>query len=159
MKTIIWDWNGTLLDDVQVSFDCLNEMLEKYHLLYKLDLYMMKQVMLEMSERLAAGLPLLPVSVNFSAQDFDYRNIPEEIESLYHSTGADQLIPRSSIIVEITEQDMATATESFHEQLKALRGMGYRLWLDDFGLFFPECLQPLRCGSDQVRYGADPASR
>ena len=32
MKTIIWDWNGTLLDDVQVSFDCLNEMLEKYHL-------------------------------------------------------------------------------------------------------------------------------
>ncbi len=107
--------------------------LEKYHLLYKLDLYMMKQVMLEMSERLAAGLPLLPVSVNFSAQDFDYRNIPEEIESLYHSTGADQLIPRSSIIVEITEQDMATATESFHEQLKALRSMGYRLWLDDFG--------------------------
>ena len=32
MKTILWDWNGTLLDDVRVSFDCLNEMLEKYHL-------------------------------------------------------------------------------------------------------------------------------
>lgn len=27
MKTILWDWNGTLLDDVQVSFDCLNDML------------------------------------------------------------------------------------------------------------------------------------
>ena len=107
--------------------------LEKYHLLYKLDLYMMKQVLLELNDRLAAGLPLLPVSVNFSAQDFDYRNIPEEIESLYHSTGADQLIPRSNIIVEITEQDMATATGKFHEQLKTLRSMGYRLWLDDFG--------------------------
>ena len=30
MKTIIWDWNGTLLDDVQVSFVCLNDMLRKY---------------------------------------------------------------------------------------------------------------------------------
>jgi len=107
--------------------------LEKYHLLYKLDLYMMKQVLLELNDRLTAGLPLLPVSVNFSAQDFDYRNIPEEIEALYHSTGADQLIPRSNIIVEITEQDMATAKESFHEQLRQLRSMGYCLWLDDFG--------------------------
>lgn len=107
--------------------------LEKYHLLYKLDLYMMKQVLLELNDRLTAGLPLLPVSVNFAAQDFDYRNIPEEIEKLYHSTGADQLIPRSDIIVEITEQDMATATEEFHEQLRILRGMGYKLWLDDFG--------------------------
>ncbi len=107
--------------------------LEKYHLLYKLDLYMMKQVLLELKDRLAAGLPLLPVSVNFSAQDFDYRNIPEEIESLYHSTGADQLIPRSSIIIEITEHDMAAASDSFNEQLKTLRRMGYRLWLDDFG--------------------------
>lgn len=107
--------------------------LEKYHLLYKLDLYMVKQVMLELKDRLAAGLPLLPVSVNFSAQDFDNRNIPEEIESLYHSTGADELIPRSSVIIEITEHDMAAATDSFHEQLKTLRSMGYRLWLDDFG--------------------------
>ena len=32
MKTVLWDWNGTLLDDVQVSFDCLNEMLAKYRL-------------------------------------------------------------------------------------------------------------------------------
>ena len=27
-KTIIWDWNGTLLDDVDVSVDCVNVMLE-----------------------------------------------------------------------------------------------------------------------------------
>ena len=107
--------------------------LERYHQLYKLDLYMMKQVMTELKDRQEAGLPLLPVSVNFSAQDFDYLNIPEEIESLYHSTGADRLIQRSSIIIEITEHDMAAATDSFNEQLKTLRNMGYRLWLDDFG--------------------------
>ena len=31
MKTILWDWNGTLLDDVRVSYDCLNDMLRLYH--------------------------------------------------------------------------------------------------------------------------------
>ena len=30
MKTVLWDWNGTLLDDVQVSYDCLNLMLRRY---------------------------------------------------------------------------------------------------------------------------------
>ena len=28
-KYIIWDWNGTLLDDVQISIDAMNEMLEQ----------------------------------------------------------------------------------------------------------------------------------
>ena len=107
--------------------------LEKYHLLYKLDLYMVKNVFLELGERVAAGLTLLPVSVNFAAQDFDYHNIPDEIESLYHSTGADRLIPRSFLVVEITERDMATAGDKFHEQLKKLRSLGYQVWLDDFG--------------------------
>lgn len=30
MKTIIWDWNGTLLDDVQQSVDVMNEILRRY---------------------------------------------------------------------------------------------------------------------------------
>ena len=107
--------------------------LEKYHLLYKLDLYMVKQVFLELKDRIGAGLPLLPVSVNFAAQDFDYRNIPKEIEALYHSTGADQLIPRDFLVVEITERDMAVAGNRFSEQLRELRRLGYQLWLDDFG--------------------------
>ena len=107
--------------------------LEKYHLLYKLDLYMVRQVFTELQDRLSAGLPLLPVSVNFSAQDFDYKNIPEEIELLYHSTGADRLIPRNFLVIEITERDMATATDRFEQHLKTLRRMGYQLWLDDFG--------------------------
>ncbi len=107
--------------------------LEKYHLLYKLDLYMLRQVLTEVQQRKDAGLALLPVSVNFSAQDFDYCDMTEEIESLYHSTGADKLISRDHIIVEITEQDMATATDRFAEQLKSIRAMGYQLWLDDFG--------------------------
>ena len=107
--------------------------LEKYHLLYKLDLYMVEQVCREVIIRSEAGLPLIPVSVNFSAQDFDYRDIPEEIEALYVKYGMEKYVPRNCFIVEITERDMATATGRFNEQLRNLRTRGYQLWLDDFG--------------------------
>lgn len=107
--------------------------LEKYHLLYKLDLYMIEQVMKEIPLRADAGLPLLPVSVNFTAQDFVYRDIPEEIEALYRKHGMDRYVPRNCFIVEITERDIATASDRFEKQLRRIREMGYQLWLDDFG--------------------------
>lgn len=107
--------------------------LEKFHLLHKLDLYMVEQVCKEVIIRANAGLPLIPVSINFSAQDFDYRDIPAEIEKLYVRYGMDRYVTRRHFIVEITERDMATATERFNEQLRHLREMGYQLWLDDFG--------------------------
>ena len=107
--------------------------LEKYHLLYKLDLYMVEQVCREIPIRAEAGLPLLPVSVNFAAQDFIYRDIPAEIEALYLRYNMDKYVSRNCFIVEITERDIATASERFQSQLRRLREMGYQLWLDDFG--------------------------
>ena len=107
--------------------------LEKYHLLYKLDLYMIEQVMKEIPIRADAQLPLLPVSVNFAAQDFEYRNIPEEIENLYRKYGMEKFVSRNCFVVEITERDIALASDRFQEQLKLLREKGYQLWLDDFG--------------------------
>lgn len=37
IKHVIWDWNGTLLDDIDVSMDALNCILEKEHLPLVLD--------------------------------------------------------------------------------------------------------------------------
>ena len=37
MKHIIWDWNGTLLDDLDVSTDALNNILTKEQLTLVLD--------------------------------------------------------------------------------------------------------------------------
>ena len=28
-KNVVWDWNGTLLDDVKISVDTINVMLER----------------------------------------------------------------------------------------------------------------------------------
>ena len=103
--------------------------LEKYHLLYRLDLYMVEQICKETATRAAAGLPLIPVSVNFSAQDFDHVSVADELDRILGQYG----VSRDKLIVEITEQDIATGTEAFKAQLQALRARGYSLWLDDFG--------------------------
>lgn len=103
--------------------------LSRYHLLHKLDLYMVEQICREFRTREEAGLPLIPVSVNFSAQDFDYVDVPEELHRLLDKYG----VSRDCIIVEITEQDLAQATGHFKDQLKKIHESGFRLWLDDFG--------------------------
>ncbi len=107
--------------------------LRRYHQLYKLDLYMMEAVCREVKSRKKHGFPLIPVSVNFSRQDFDHADIAEEIEKIYLKHGMDQYLPRDYFIVEVTEQDIAQGAERFRSQLKKIREKGYQLWLDDFG--------------------------
>ena len=105
----------------------------KYHQLYKLDLYMFEQACKEVKIRYANGLPLVPVSINFSRQDFDHTDVVEAMNRIYDKYGVSEYVDKSYFIVEITEQDLETAEESFKEQLKKLRENNYRLWLDDFG--------------------------
>ena len=108
--------------------------LRKYHLTYKLDLYMFEQVCKEIPLRLEAGFPLVPVSINFSAVDFDYINIPDELDRIFDEYDIPQYgIGKDYFIVEVTEEDMAMGAEHFYSQLRELRKRGYRIWLDDFG--------------------------
>jgi len=103
--------------------------LSRHHLLYKLDLYMAEQVSREFKLRIAAGLPKIPVSVNFSAQDFDHVDVPGSLREIVERNG----ITPQDIIVEITEQDIAKGTDGFRLQLEQIRENGHRLWIDDFG--------------------------
>ena len=127
--------------------------LEKYHLLYKLDLYMAEQVCRDMPRRAERGLPLLPVSVNFSAQDFDYVDISTELEHIYekYCLGVEPRV----LIVEITEQDLATGTEQFREQLRRLRQKGFHIWLDDFGSGYSSLNVFSRYEVDLIKFDMD----
>ena len=108
--------------------------LEKYHLMHELDLYIFETVCKEVKVRYEMGLPLLPVSVNFSRQDFDYIDVVDEINRIYDEYDISQYgIDKSYFFIEITEQGMATATDEFYEQLGKIRKNGYKLWVDDFG--------------------------
>ena len=108
--------------------------LDKYHLTHELDLYMFEKVCKEVKIRYDEGLPLLPVSINFSRQDFDYIDVACEINKIYDKYDISQYgIDKSYFIIEITEQGMATVTEQFYRQLAEIRKNGYKLWVDDFG--------------------------
>ena len=104
-------------------------LLSHYHQLFKLDLYMVEQICREFAVREKEGLPIIPVSVNLSAQDFDHADMPAELDRLVNLYGIDHDL----IKVEITEQDIARGTEQFAEQLRDIRRRGFRLWIDDFG--------------------------
>lgn len=107
--------------------------LKKFHLMHKLDLYVAEQVCRDTEIWDSYGFVAIPVTVNFSAQDFDYVNVPVALSSLYEKIIGKSDEKQKRVIVEITEQDVAQATENFHKQIKQLREMGFHVWLDDFG--------------------------
>jgi diguanylate cyclase (GGDEF)-like protein/PAS domain S-box-containing protein len=75
-----------------------------------------------------AGTPLR-VAVNFSAQHFRQRDLPEQVRQVLLRTGAQA----RWLDIEITESMAMTQPEQAREQLEALVAMGCRVALDDFG--------------------------
>ena len=129
--------------------------LKNYHLLYKLDLYIVEQVCKEIPVRVENGFGLMPVSVNFAAQDFDYVDIPSEINALYDRYGISRYADKKFFVIEITEQDVASATDRFRDQFRALKENGYRLWLDDFGSGYSSLSVLSRFDFDLVKFDMD----
>ena len=130
--------------------------LEKYSLLYEMDLYVFKNVCEQVKMRFEAGLPLLPVSVNFCGKDFDLIDMAAELNKIVDSYHIERFgIDKSYFIIEITEQDMATATESFNRQLRDLRRSGFQLWIDDFGSGYSSLNVFSRFDIDLVKFDMD----
>lgn len=125
--------------------------LSRYHLLHRLDLFMVDQVCREFAVRGEAGLPLIPVSVNFSAQDFDYEDIPGRVRKTVEKYG----LKPDDIIVEITEQDLAEGTEKFKDALNQIRANGFRLWIDDFGSGYSSLNVFSQYGFDLIKFDMD----
>ena len=126
-------------------------LLSHYHQLYRLDLYMVEQICREFSVREAAGLPLIPVTVNLSAQDFDHADMPAELDRILEKYGLDH----DRLIVEITEQDIAQGTEHFARQLREIRRRGFRLWIDDFGSGYSSLNVFSRFDIDRIKFDTE----
>ncbi|MCR5273085.1 MAG: GGDEF domain-containing phosphodiesterase, partial [Lachnospiraceae bacterium] len=113
----------------KISPDEFIPVLSRYHLLHKLDFYMVEQVCRDFEKVKSMGFTMLQVTLNFSAQDFDHADVVQVLNNILKNHG----ISKKFIIVEITEQDLAKGTANFRAQLKKLREEGYKLWIDDFG--------------------------
>ena len=66
MKTVFWDWNGTLLDDVWTGTAAMNALLAKYHLPLLRDMAHYREVFCfpvsAYYEKLGVGGELFPVT-------------------------------------------------------------------------------------------------
>ncbi len=116
---------------------------------------MFEQVCREIRLRRDGGLPLMPVSVNFSRQALDHADVVGEMNRLYEKYELDGVVDKSFFIVEITEQDLAVGAEHLRGQLRQIREAGYRLWLDDFGSGYSAINMFSRFEFDLIKYDMD----
>ena len=75
------------------------------------------------------GLPVFPVSVNFSRLDFIMCDMLEYVENERKKYD----IPSELIHVEITESMIAEDEELMKTIIESFRQLDYEVWMDDFG--------------------------
>jgi diguanylate cyclase (GGDEF)-like protein len=105
------------------------DILEESRQLHKLDCYMVQQVCRDIRDRMNAGLPMVPVSLNFSRLDFKMCDALKVVEDAVRETD----IPRDFINIEITETIIASDKEKMEDIIDSFRNAGYQVWMDDFG--------------------------
>ena len=103
--------------------------LEDAGLIYKLDLYVLEQVLEKIETQAAEGLYIIPHSINLSRSDFDSCDIVEEIRKRVDEAG----VGRGRITIEVTESMIARDFDFMKAQIKRFRDLGFPVWMDDFG--------------------------
>ena len=105
------------------------EALEEYRDIDKLDRCIIEQVCRDLREDLDAGVPVVPVSLNFSRLDFELYDVPAFLKQ----TAARYDIPSNLLDVEITESALTDTMHILQQNMAELREGKFSLWLDDFG--------------------------
>ena len=121
--------------------------LEEAGLVYKLDLYIVKQILVKMKAQQDGGLFVVPESVNLSKSDFKSCDIVEEIKEIVDESG----ISRDKLCIEISERTVASDTEYMAEQIKRFRKLGFKVWMDDYGSGYSSLLILLNIKFDLLK--------
>ncbi|MGI6112310.1 MAG: EAL domain-containing protein, partial [Bilifractor sp.] len=103
--------------------------LEDAQLIWKLDLCVIRQAVMQIAERSSRGVAEIPVSVNLSRMDFLCCDIFHEIETFVQTYN----VPRRMLHIEVTESIMTSDHNAVLQALDHFRDAGYELWMDDFG--------------------------
>ena len=97
--------------------------------IYKLDLYVLDEVLKKINLQKINGMSIVPHSINLSRSDFEACDIVEEIRKRVDNAE----IERKLISIEITESVLGSDFDYMKEQVDRFRKMGFPVWLDDFG--------------------------
>ena len=103
--------------------------LESSQLIYKLDKEILRLVSQDIRHNLDQGLPVLPVSINFSRADFGVIDIVQVVEE----TVKQYNVPHDLLHIEITESALTDEEDTLKNTINRLHEKGFATWLDDFG--------------------------
>ena len=103
--------------------------LESASVVYKLDAEILRLVCKDIRENMDKGLPVLPVSINFSRADFGLVDIVD----IVNKTVDEFKVPHHLIHVEITESALTDEEDVLKDTIKRLHENDFATWLDDFG--------------------------
>ena len=103
--------------------------LESASAVYKLDAEILRLVCKDIRENMDNGLPVLPVSINFSRADFGLVDIVEIVNKATEEFN----VPHHLIHVEITESALTDEEDVLKDTIKRLHENDFATWLDDFG--------------------------
>lgn len=74
-------------------------------------------------------VPVVPVAVNLSPQQFQRQSVSQLVQEMLRQTGLDA----SYLAIEITEGSLMSDVSRYINDLQALRAMGVHILVDDFG--------------------------
>ena len=106
--------------------------LESSALSWKLDRFIAQKAMEMLRDRMNAGKPVVPISINVSRADFDVTDPVSSIVNMMDEMGLD----RALVKVEITESTLMNDKELMRKALDRLHAAGLEVWMDDFGSGF-----------------------
>lgn len=108
------------------SFIPLAESTDK---IYDIDLRVLTQVCRDMRSWLDAGLPVVPVSLNFSRRSLLHADLLGDLKRLLHT----YRIRGELLEFEVTESQLLETLELVSPRVAQLRALGVRIAVDDFG--------------------------
>lgn len=102
---------------------------EETGMIHPLGEWILTEAFTKLSQLIDSGHTDLRMSVNISALQLNYSNLPKKISNILKKTGA----PAYALELELTESALLENTEVCIENLHALRDIGINLSIDDFG--------------------------
>ena len=103
--------------------------LERTSLICHLDFYVYRHVCHTISLLLREGIPVVPISVNFSRQNLNNKNFCTQLTDI-----ADKyMVPHSLLEIELTESIFFEDVESLLAVVSKIKAAGFKVAIDDFG--------------------------
>ncbi|HEY6483313.1 MAG TPA: bifunctional diguanylate cyclase/phosphodiesterase, partial [Steroidobacteraceae bacterium] len=102
---------------------------EQSGLIVEIGDWVLRRVCLQLSDWQRQHVPLLPVSVNLSVQQFEHIALATRVAALASEVGIDANL----LHFEITESAAMQNSQHYLGALQALRNLGARILIDDFG--------------------------